>query len=98
MKMSTRTTLTLFGALLCVAFVSSPVKSLPAAPRPVALSAAAAAREPHPQINRAIVALETAKAHLRRAAHDFGGHRVEAIAAIDAALAQLRAALAFDKE
>jgi hypothetical protein len=53
--------------------------------------------EPRPEINRAIVALEKAKWHLQHAAHDFGGHRVAAIAAIDAALGQLRLALQFDK-
>jgi len=54
-------------------------------------------REAHPQINAAIRALENAKDHLQKAAHDFGGHRVEAIAAIDKALEQLRLALQFDK-
>ncbi len=55
-------------------------------------------REPHPEINAAIRSLERAKLHLQRAAHDFGGHRVEAIQAIDAALAQLRLALQYDKK
>ena len=54
--------------------------------------------EPHPQINAAIRALVRAREHLQRAAHDFGGHRVEAIAAIDGALTQLRLALQYDKE
>jgi hypothetical protein len=58
----------------------------------------AARVEPHPQINQAIIALEAARMHLRRAAHDFGGHRVAAIAAIDRALIQLRLALQFDKD
>jgi hypothetical protein len=54
--------------------------------------------EPHPQINAAIRSLERAKDHLQKAAHDFGGHRVEAIQAIDAALAQLRTCLQYDKK
>ena len=54
--------------------------------------------EPHPEINSAIVALERAKFHLMHAAHDFGGHRVAAIAAIDRALRQLRLALQFDRD
>lgn len=58
---------------------------------------AATAVEPHPEINRAVVALEKARFHLQRAAHDFGGHRVAAIAAIDRALVQLRLALEFDR-
>ncbi|GEM_PF-1063326 len=57
----------------------------------------ASAVEPHPEIMAAIRSLERAKNHLEHAAHDFGGHRVEAIAAIDAALQQLRQALAFDR-
>jgi hypothetical protein len=41
------------------------------------------------------VALERAKADMQAAAHDFGGHRVDAIAACDAAIAQLRLALQY---
>jgi hypothetical protein len=69
--------------------VSKPAK--PAVPT-------AALQEAHPQINEAIRALEAAKDHLQRAAHDFGGHRVKAIRAVDAALVQLRLALKYDKE
>ena len=60
--------------------------------------AAVVAQEPHPEINAAIRALEAARLHLQRAAHDFGGHRVKAIRAIDAALVQLKLALKYDKE
>src|SRR5256886_13624273 len=56
------------------------------------------AQEPHPQIMAAIRALEAARLHLQRAAHDFGGHRVKAIRAIDAALVQLKLALQYDKD
>jgi hypothetical protein len=54
--------------------------------------------EPHPEINAAVRALERARKHLQLAAHDFGGHRVEAISAIDAALVQLKQALQYDKK
>ncbi len=54
--------------------------------------------EPHPQINAAVRSLERAKDHLQKAAHDFGGHRVEAIQAIDAAIAQLKVCLQYDKK
>ena len=60
--------------------------------------AAGVVQEPHPQIMAAIRALEEARLHLQRAAHDFGGHRVKAIRAIDAALVQLKLALKYDKE
>ncbi len=54
-------------------------------------------REPHPEIRKAIAALERAKYDMQHAAHDFGGHRVAAIAACDNAIAQLRLALQYDK-
>ena len=53
--------------------------------------------EPHPHIRGAVVELEAARQELKTAAHDFGGHRVEAMKAIDAALRQLRLAEKFDK-
>lgn len=52
----------------------------------------------HPRISRAIEALEDARAYMREAAHDFGGHRVEAIRATDEAIRQLRLALAYRAE
>ena len=59
---------------------------------------AAAAREPHPEIREAIASLRHAKEHMEHAAHDFGGHRVEAIRATDAAIHQLEECLRFDKD
>ena len=53
-------------------------------------------REKHPAIHAAINSLEKAKKELQGAAHDFGGHRVDAIKAIDEALKQLRLADAYD--
>jgi hypothetical protein len=53
--------------------------------------------EPHPHIRASVVELQAAKRELQAAAHDFGGHRVEAIRAIDVALKQLRLAQQFDK-
>ncbi|MBZ5662316.1 MAG: hypothetical protein LAO08_18095 [Acidobacteriia bacterium] len=57
----------------------------------------AASPEPHPEIREAIGALRRAKAHMEMAAHDFGGHRVEALKATDEAIRQLELALKFDK-
>jgi hypothetical protein len=57
-----------------------------------------AADEPHPEIRDAIGALERARDHLQHARHDFGGHRVEAIRAINEALRQLHMALEFDRD
>jgi F0F1-type ATP synthase membrane subunit b/b' len=57
----------------------------------------AIAKERHPKIRQAIKALENAKADLNAAAHDFGGHRVDALAAVDKAIEQLNLCLQFDK-
>lgn len=54
-------------------------------------------REPHPEIRKAITALQRAKSDMQHADHDFGGHRVNAIAACDRAIEQLRLALQYDK-
>jgi hypothetical protein len=64
---------------------------------PAIAPAAPASPEPHPEIRAAINSLRHAKEHLEHAAHDFGGHRVEAIGAIDRALEQLEVCLKYDK-
>lgn len=64
----------------------------------LALSPASPAQgERHPQIRSAIRALENAKRHLQEAAHDFGGHRVDALKATDEAIHQLQVCLDYDK-
>jgi hypothetical protein len=54
--------------------------------------------EPHPQIREALAALRRAKEHMEHAAHDFGGHRVEAIEATNKAIQQLEICLKYDKD
>jgi hypothetical protein len=66
-----------------------------AAPQPNTTTATPA--EPHPEIHEAIASLRRAKEHLEHAAHDFGGHRVEAIRATDEAIHQLEECLKFDR-
>lgn len=61
------------------------------------LAAATAQAEPHPEIHRAINALEKAKDYMEHAAHDFGGHRVDALRDCDVAIRQLREALKYDR-
>jgi hypothetical protein len=56
------------------------------------------ALEPHPHIRGAIKELEAARKELQTAAHDFGGHRVDALKAVDAAIVQLREAEKYDKK
>jgi hypothetical protein len=67
-----------------------------AAPQPKTATATAA--EPHPEIREAIGALRRAKEHMEHAAHDFGGHRVEAIRATDVAIHQLEDCLKYDRD
>jgi uncharacterized membrane protein len=55
------------------------------------------AHERHPAIRHAIQALEKAKVELKNANHDFGGHREDALKECDAAIAQLKLALQYDK-
>jgi hypothetical protein len=62
-----------------------------------AAAPAPAPPEEHPQIRAALAALRNSKEHLEHAAHDFGGHRVEAIKAIDEAIRQLEICLQYDK-
>jgi hypothetical protein len=93
----------LAALILAVAFSAS----APAAPNTAsanAVPAPAPAPEPanavpadHPEIHDAINSLRHAREHLDHAAHDFGGHRVEAIRAIDEALHQLDVCLKYDR-
>jgi hypothetical protein len=53
--------------------------------------------ERHPHIRAAIHELGEAQAELRTAAHDFCGHRVDAMRDVSAAQKQLQAALACDR-
>jgi cytochrome b561 len=95
----------LTALILAVAFSGS-VPAAPntgnasAAPAPAATpnaTNAAAAPEQHPQIHEAIASLRHAKEHLEHAAHDFGGHKVEAIRATDEAIRQLEICLKYDQ-
>jgi hypothetical protein len=61
----------------------------------LAVSSPSPAFGSHPQIEDALHALQNAKAHLQSAKHDFNGHRVDAIKAIDEADRQLRLCLQY---
>jgi len=74
--------------------------SAPAAPpngKPVPATAQPAVPDRHPEIHDALEALRRAKAHMEHAAHDFGGHRVDAIRATDEAIRQLEICEQYDK-
>lgn len=53
--------------------------------------------EEHPHIRTAIRELQEAKRELQTAAHDFGGHRADALRSCDEAIHQLQLALQYDK-
>jgi hypothetical protein len=103
LKILSLSALVIFALALCLSVTTTPASpktpaaaAVPAAtPQPAA--APAAVPEPHPEIREAIESLRHAKEHLEHAAHDFGGHRVEAIKAIDEALHQLNDCLKYDK-
>ena len=62
------------------------------------LAFAPARIEPHPHIKAAITELVEARKELQTAARDFGGHRAEAVKAVDEAIKQLRLAEKFDSK
>jgi hypothetical protein len=91
--------LSLLAAVAMVLALAMPA-SVPAAPapkNPQPAPAAAPAAEPHPEIREAIAALRNARAHMEHAAHDFGGHRVDALRATDDAIRQLEICLRYDR-
>jgi hypothetical protein len=53
----------------------------------------AVAQPRHPHIRAAVGALDAARQELQEAAHDFCGHRAQALKDTDAALRQLRLAM-----
>jgi len=98
--------LAIASLVLAFAFLSSTpaaphnanLPATPAASAQPATPAAATPAEPHPQIKDALGALRRAKEHMEHAAHDFGGHRVEALRATDEAIRQLEICLKYDKD
>jgi hypothetical protein len=55
-------------------------------------------KEQHPEIAAAMMHLKEAKQNLEHAAHDFGGHRVNALKHVNEALEECRLALEADKK
>ena len=89
----------MFSLALPAAAASPKAAGAPAATAPAkAVAVAPAPPEKHPQIREALESLRSSKQHLEHAAHDFGGHRVEAIHAIDEAIHQLEICLQYDKD
>ena len=61
------------------------------------LSMTVVGAENHPRINHAITALQSARTDLQNAAHDYCGHRVEALDAVNDAIKHLQQALESDR-
>jgi hypothetical protein len=92
----------MFNKLSSVAVVLSLLVITPAvkiaARAPLPVEQEKKGREPHPHVRAAIHELQEAKRELQTAAHDFGGHRKEALESVDTAIRQLQAALEYDKK
>jgi len=87
-----------FALVALVLALAFPVAVPAAPPAPHAQpTGAAAAAEKHHHIHDAIDALRAARTDLMEASHDFGGHREDAIRAIDASIHQLEICLQYDK-
>jgi hypothetical protein len=85
--------MSILAALLVPARVPSLSQETPAQERK---EEKAEGHEAHPHIQAAMRALENAKRQLQEAAHDFGGHRANALQHVDQALQECRLALKAD--
>lgn len=87
------------AAVLTLAMVAfTPVFSMAASPAPAPVQEKGRGGEQHPHIRAALRELREARQELQTAAHDFGGHRKEALEAVDNAIKQLQEALQYDKK
>ncbi|SDS61961.1 hypothetical protein [Opitutus sp. GAS368] len=86
------------GAALAFTITPALAQTTPPTSTAPAQSFTAPHHERHPAIRAAIRALEKAKEELKAADHDFGGHRAQALADCDKAMAQLKLALEYDKK
>ncbi|GJG89462.1 hypothetical protein tb265_46430 [Gemmatimonadetes bacterium T265] len=100
-SMSTLFTRSRTRAALATPFTATLAATTSGAQQPAPGAVAAPLRgrrgERHPEIRKAIRALERARTALQDASHDYGGHRADALAAADTAIRQLKLALQFDK-
>lgn len=83
------------AALVLMMSFPTVVPAAPPAPKPQPATPAAAPQE-HPEIHAAIDSLRHAREHLDHAAHDYHGHRADAIRAIDEAIRQLDICMKYD--
>lgn len=94
----------LAALVMALAFLTV-AHAAPKAPATATTAAAAAqpapnatpAPEDHPEIRAALESLRHAREHIHDAAHDFHGHKVEALRAVDAAIHQLEICMQYDR-
>jgi len=96
-KIVTALSILAFATALSVPAATSAEPGPARATARAATSAPPQRRERHPEIRDAIQLLNQAQDHLNHAAHDFGGHRVNAMKHISEALEELHAAEQFNK-
>jgi hypothetical protein len=92
-----RKLLSLAESAVLVLALLVPAAAVGAPPSPKPQPKPAAALPPHPEIRDAITALQAARQHLNEASHDFGGHRADAVRAINEALKQLQICMRYDR-
>jgi hypothetical protein len=87
----------------CAVFLATAVVGVRAqtsstqAPSQAPVRLAAVRRERHPELVRALRALQRARGALQNAARDFGGHRTRAEQLTDQAIREVQAAMASDR-
>ncbi|HWX56059.1 MAG TPA: hypothetical protein VN176_15830 [Verrucomicrobiae bacterium] len=88
----------LFTVTLMMSLITLAPAVMTAAPAAKPVAAPVPPPERHPHIRAAIRELQEAKRELEAADHDFGGHRAEAVEAVNNAIRQLQEALKYDKK
>ena len=101
----TRLTRWMMGSSLCLTLVAVPVVGAQDTTTPLPGTHVAQATQPgrrgqerHPELRRALRALENAKSALQQGAHDFQGHRVKALELTEQAIKEVQAGLASDTQ
>lgn len=90
-------TLVLAVAFLTVAHAAPKVPATTTGAAAAPAPSPTPAPPPHPEIRAALNSLRNARAHIKDAAHDFHGHREDALRAVDEAIKQLDICMQFDR-
>lgn len=96
--MKTRKAIALISASMLLASIGAVATQTPAHAQGPFPHPMIRPHERHPELRRAMRQLQNAKASLQSAAHDYHGHRDQAIALIDQAISQIQQAMASDRD